>query len=109
MEVKNNEDLYSSILPEIGTYIIKEMRRDNIMIQARDGEYIVPETEVFNTYIEQELETVIISRDQVEDKISQHELNHPHFDQAQTKKVKFEDETMENTFNQLKDLNKKIK
>ncbi|MBW0550713.1 hypothetical protein O181_090428 [Austropuccinia psidii MF-1] len=79
------------------------------MIQARDGGYIVPEIEVLKSYIEQELETVIISRDRVEDKISQDKLNYPHQYKAQENKVEFEDETMENSLNQLKDLNKKIK
>ncbi|MBW0484711.1 hypothetical protein O181_024426 [Austropuccinia psidii MF-1] len=104
----HNEKLYSSFSPEIRTSIIEEMIRDKVMIQARDGGYIVPEIEVLKSYIKKELETVIISRDRVEDKISQDKLNYPHLYKAQENKVKFEDETMENSLNQLKDLNKKI-
>ncbi|MBW0573564.1 hypothetical protein O181_113279 [Austropuccinia psidii MF-1] len=85
------------------------MRRDKVMIQARDGGYIVPEMKVLKSYIEQELETVIISRDRAEDTNSHYELNHPHIDKTQAKKVQFEDDTMENALNQLKELNNKIK
>ncbi|MBW0589329.1 hypothetical protein O181_129044 [Austropuccinia psidii MF-1] len=79
------------------------------MIQARDGGYIVPEMKVLKSYIEQELETVIISRDRAEDTNSHYELNQPHIDKTKAKKVQFEDETMENALNQLKELNNKIK
>ncbi|MBW0575558.1 hypothetical protein O181_115273 [Austropuccinia psidii MF-1] len=85
------------------------MRRDKVMIQARDGGYIVPEMKVLKSYIEQELETVIISRDRAEDTNSHYELNHPHIHKTKAKKVQFEDETMENALNQLKELNNKIK
>ncbi|MBW0551091.1 hypothetical protein O181_090806 [Austropuccinia psidii MF-1] len=79
------------------------------MIQARDGGYIVPEIEVLKSYIEQEVEAVVLSRDRVEDKMSQDEFNHTYLNKAQEKKVKFEFETMENALSQLKDLNKKNK
>ncbi|MBW0538377.1 hypothetical protein O181_078092 [Austropuccinia psidii MF-1] len=59
--------------------------------------------------IEQELETVIISRDRVEDTSSHYESNHPYIHKKKAKKVQFEDETMENALNQLKELNNKIK
>ncbi|MBW0533329.1 hypothetical protein O181_073044 [Austropuccinia psidii MF-1] len=59
--------------------------------------------------MEQELETVIISRDRDEDKNSHYELNNPHIHKTQAKKVQFEDDTMENALNQLKELNNKIK
>ncbi|MBW0591176.1 hypothetical protein O181_130891 [Austropuccinia psidii MF-1] len=85
------------------------MRRDKVMIQARDGGYIVPEMKVLKSYIEQELETVIISRDRSQDTNSHYELNQPHIDKTKAKKVQFEDETMENALNQLKELNNKIK
>ncbi|MBW0541707.1 hypothetical protein O181_081422 [Austropuccinia psidii MF-1] len=85
------------------------MRRDKVMIQARDGGYIVPEMKVLKSYIEQELETVIISRDRVEDTSSHYESNQPHIDKTKAKKVQFEDDTMENALNQLKELNNKIK
>ncbi|MBW0533795.1 hypothetical protein O181_073510 [Austropuccinia psidii MF-1] len=80
------------------------MRRDKVMIQARDGQYIVPEMKVLKSYIEQELETVIISRDRAEDTTSHYGSNQP-----QAKKVQFEDDTMEDALNQLKELNNKIK
>ncbi|MBW0571628.1 hypothetical protein O181_111343 [Austropuccinia psidii MF-1] len=79
------------------------MRRDKVIIQARDGGYIVPEMKVLKSYIDQELETVIISRDRAEDTTSHYGLN-----QKQEKKVQFEDDTMENGLNQLKELNNKI-
>ncbi|MBW0498732.1 hypothetical protein O181_038447 [Austropuccinia psidii MF-1] len=79
------------------------------MIQEREGGYIVPEINLLKSYIEQELETVIISWDRVEDTSSHYESNHPHIDKTQAKKVQFEDETLENAFKKLKDLNKKIK
>ncbi|MBW0536766.1 hypothetical protein O181_076481 [Austropuccinia psidii MF-1] len=85
------------------------MRRDKVMIQARDGGYIVPEMKVLKSYIEQELETVIISMDRAEDTTSHYELNHPHIEKMQAKKVQFEDDTMENALNKLKELNNKIK
>ncbi|MBW0568747.1 hypothetical protein O181_108462 [Austropuccinia psidii MF-1] len=59
-EFEHNEELYASLSPEIRTSIIKEMRRDKVMIQARDCGYIVPEMKVLKSYIEQELEAVII-------------------------------------------------
>ncbi|MBW0521328.1 hypothetical protein O181_061043 [Austropuccinia psidii MF-1] len=108
-EVEHNEELYESLSPEIRTSIIKEMKRDKVMIQARDGGYIVPEMKLLKSYIEQELETGIISRDRAEYTTSHSELNHPHIDRTQAKKVQFEDDTMENVLNQLKDLNNKIK
>ncbi|MBW0527483.1 hypothetical protein O181_067198 [Austropuccinia psidii MF-1] len=85
------------------------MRRDKVIIQARDGGYIVPEMKVLKSYIEQELETVIISRDRVNDTSSHYESSNPHIDNTKAKKVQFEDETMEKAFNQLMDLKKKIK
>ncbi|MBW0558452.1 hypothetical protein O181_098167 [Austropuccinia psidii MF-1] len=85
------------------------MRRDKVMIQARDGGYIVPEMKLLKSYIEQELETVIISRDRAGDTTSHYELNHPHIDRTQAKRVQFEDDTMENALNQLKELKNKIK
>ncbi|MBW0537126.1 hypothetical protein O181_076841 [Austropuccinia psidii MF-1] len=41
-EFENNEELNASLSPEMRTSIIKEMRRDKVMIQERDGGYIVP-------------------------------------------------------------------
>ncbi|MBW0527739.1 hypothetical protein O181_067454 [Austropuccinia psidii MF-1] len=108
-EIEHNEELYASLSTEIRTSIIKEMRRDKVMIQARDGGYIVPEMKVLKSYIEQELETVIISRDRAEDTTSHYGLNQPHIDNTQAKKVQFEDDTMENALKQLKELNNKIK
>ncbi|MBW0541968.1 hypothetical protein O181_081683 [Austropuccinia psidii MF-1] len=108
-EVENNEEFYSSFSPEIRTSIVRYMRRDKVMIQARDGRYIVPETQVLKSYIEQELEAVIISRDIVEDKTSQDEFSYPNSDRSKEKKVKFEDKMMENALNELKELNKMIK
>ncbi|MBW0508978.1 hypothetical protein O181_048693 [Austropuccinia psidii MF-1] len=108
-EVENNEEFYSSFSPEIRTSIVKYMRRDKVMLQERDGRYIVPETKVLKSYIEQELETVIISRDIVEDKISQDEFSYPNSDRSKDKKVKFEDKIMENALNELKELNKMFK
>ncbi|MBW0564352.1 hypothetical protein O181_104067 [Austropuccinia psidii MF-1] len=89
--------------------MIKEIRRDKVMIQASDGGYILTEIKVLKRYIEKELEAVIISRERVEDKISQDESDHPFLDKAKAKKFKFEDENMKNSLNQLKDINKKIK
>ncbi|MBW0583843.1 hypothetical protein O181_123558 [Austropuccinia psidii MF-1] len=63
---------------------------------------------VLKSYIEQELETVIISRDRAEDTNYHYELYHPHIDNTKAKEVQFEDETMENALNQLKDLDNKI-
>ncbi|MBW0562772.1 hypothetical protein O181_102487 [Austropuccinia psidii MF-1] len=108
-ESEHNEELYASLSPEIRTSIIKEMRRDKVIIQARDGGYIVPEMKVLKSYIEQELETVIISRDRSQDTNSHYELNQPHIDKTKAKKVQFEDDTMGNSLNQLKELNNKIK
>ncbi|MBW0564902.1 hypothetical protein O181_104617 [Austropuccinia psidii MF-1] len=108
-EFEHNEELYASLSPEIRTSIIKEMRRDKVMIQARDGGYIVPEMKVLKSYIGQKLETVIISRYRAEDTNSHYELNHPHIDKTQEKKVQFEYDTMENALNQLKELDNKIK
>ncbi|MBW0576696.1 hypothetical protein O181_116411 [Austropuccinia psidii MF-1] len=51
----------------------------------------------------------MISRDRDEDTNSHSKLNHPHIDKAKAKKVQFEDETMENALNQLKELNNRIK
>ncbi|MBW0572319.1 hypothetical protein O181_112034 [Austropuccinia psidii MF-1] len=85
-----------------------EMRRDKVMIQERDGGYIEPEMKVLKSYIEQEIGTVIISRDRAEDTNSHYELNHPHIDKTQAKKVQFEDDTMENALNKLKELDNKI-
>ncbi|MBW0576478.1 hypothetical protein O181_116193 [Austropuccinia psidii MF-1] len=59
-EVEHNGELYATLSPEIRTSIIKETRRDKVMIQARDGGYIVEEMKVLKSYIEQELQTVII-------------------------------------------------
>ncbi|MBW0488522.1 hypothetical protein O181_028237 [Austropuccinia psidii MF-1] len=78
-------------------------------MQARHGGYIVPEIKVLKTYIEKEMETVIISRDIVEDKIFQDAFSYPHWDKEKENRVKFEDEPMENAFNQLKELNRRIK
>ncbi|MBW0525442.1 hypothetical protein O181_065157 [Austropuccinia psidii MF-1] len=79
------------------------------MIQERDGGYILTETKVLKRYIEQELEAVIISRERVEDKISQDESDHPFLDKEKAKRFKLEDENMKNSLNQLEDINKKIK
>ncbi|MBW0484824.1 hypothetical protein O181_024539 [Austropuccinia psidii MF-1] len=76
-EVEHNEELYSSLSPEIRNFIIKEMRRDKVMIQERHGGYIVPEIKVLKTYIEKETKNVITSRDIVEDKISQDAFSYP--------------------------------
>ncbi|MBW0587505.1 hypothetical protein O181_127220, partial [Austropuccinia psidii MF-1] len=81
-EVEHNGELYETRAPEIRTSIIKEMRRDKVMFQARDGGYIVEEMRVLKSYIEQELQTVIISTDRVEDTTSNYELNQPHIDKT---------------------------
>ncbi|MBW0524369.1 hypothetical protein O181_064084 [Austropuccinia psidii MF-1] len=54
-EVEHNEELYASLSLDIRTSIIKEMRTYKVMIQARDGGYIVPEMKVLKSYIEQGL------------------------------------------------------
>ncbi|MBW0482937.1 hypothetical protein O181_022652 [Austropuccinia psidii MF-1] len=85
------------------------MRRDRFISQERDGGYIVPEMKVLKSYIEKELEFVIIATERLENKISQDEFSYPNIDKAQQNKVQFEYETMENSLHKLKYLNRKIK
>ncbi|MBW0490886.1 hypothetical protein O181_030601 [Austropuccinia psidii MF-1] len=54
-EFENNEELYSSISPEIMTSIIRKRRRDKVRIQERDGGYIVPEIKVLKSCIKEKL------------------------------------------------------
>ncbi|MBW0484501.1 hypothetical protein O181_024216 [Austropuccinia psidii MF-1] len=108
-EFEHNGELYARCSTEIRTSIVKEMGRDKVVIQERNGGYIVTEIKVLKSYIEKDLEAVIISRDRFGDTIPHYEFNHPHIDKTQATKVQFVDETMETALNYLKELSKKIK
>ncbi|MBW0532179.1 hypothetical protein O181_071894 [Austropuccinia psidii MF-1] len=51
-ENNHQEDLFSSLSPEITSSTTKERIKDRTMVQARDGGYILPEMDILRNYIE---------------------------------------------------------
>ncbi|MBW0466397.1 hypothetical protein O181_006112 [Austropuccinia psidii MF-1] len=90
-EVKHNEEFYEHLSSDIITSIIKEIRRDKLMVKSRDGQYVVPPLKALGKYMEQELETVIISKERSEYVSNGTEANKSFPSKDKEKKTRFED------------------
>ncbi|MBW0570168.1 hypothetical protein O181_109883 [Austropuccinia psidii MF-1] len=55
-----HEDLFDCLSADIKGAISKEMIKDNVMVTAGDGGYLIPPMKIFKKYIEQELEARIL-------------------------------------------------
>ncbi|MBW0557295.1 hypothetical protein O181_097010 [Austropuccinia psidii MF-1] len=55
-----HEDLFDCFSADIKGAISKEMIKDNFMVRAEDGGYLIPPMKILKKYIEQELEARII-------------------------------------------------
>ncbi|MBW0516779.1 hypothetical protein O181_056494 [Austropuccinia psidii MF-1] len=55
-----HEDLFDCLSADIKGAISKEMIKDNVMVRAEDGGYLIPPMKILKKYIEQELEARIL-------------------------------------------------
>ncbi|MBW0519889.1 hypothetical protein O181_059604 [Austropuccinia psidii MF-1] len=55
-----HEDLFDCLAADIKGAISKEMIKDNVMVRAEDGGYLIPPMKILKKYIEQELEARIL-------------------------------------------------
>ncbi|MBW0547626.1 hypothetical protein O181_087341 [Austropuccinia psidii MF-1] len=55
-----HEDLFDCLSEDIKGAISKEMIKENVMVKAEDGGYLIPPMKIFKKYIEQQLEARIL-------------------------------------------------
>ncbi|MBW0526042.1 hypothetical protein O181_065757 [Austropuccinia psidii MF-1] len=55
-----HEDVFDCLSADIKSAISKEMIKDNVMVRAEDGGYLIPPMRILKKYIEQELEARIL-------------------------------------------------
>ncbi|MBW0580615.1 hypothetical protein O181_120330 [Austropuccinia psidii MF-1] len=96
-DINHNQEtsaIPSSIVQES---IYREILKDEAMVQALDGGYIIPRLEILKLYIEQDLEAKVL--------IQQKEFSQT---KSQEKKARFEEESWEEVLKKMKDITQKI-
>ncbi|MBW0538020.1 hypothetical protein O181_077735 [Austropuccinia psidii MF-1] len=96
-DIYHNQEILSSLSSSVQESIYKEMMKDEAMVQALDGGYIVPRLEISKLYIEHDLEAKFL--------IQQKEVSQS---KSQGKKSRFEEEIWEEVLKQMKDLTQRI-
>ncbi|MBW0552427.1 hypothetical protein O181_092142 [Austropuccinia psidii MF-1] len=76
------------------------MIKDKVMVQARDGGYIIPKFKVLKEYIEQDLQAKFL--------IQGKEFSQQEFNIKPKEKVRFEEDTLGEVLQQVKELSKKV-
>ncbi|MBW0473847.1 hypothetical protein O181_013562 [Austropuccinia psidii MF-1] len=102
-----HEDLFYCLSADIKGAISKEMIKDNFMVRAEDGGYLIPLMKILEKYIEQELEAKIL----VTKRFSSSRDTGRNFTENKNK-VHFKEEAfpgMNEAFNKMKEITESLK
>ncbi|MBW0571616.1 hypothetical protein O181_111331 [Austropuccinia psidii MF-1] len=95
--VNEDQEILAIIFLSVKQSIFKEMVKDEAMVQALNGGYIIPRLEILKLYIVQDSEAKVL--------IQQKEFSQ---EKSQRRKARFEEEPQEELLNKMKDLTQKI-
>ncbi|MBW0499239.1 hypothetical protein O181_038954 [Austropuccinia psidii MF-1] len=59
-DINHNQGILASLSSSVQESIHKEMIKDKAMVQALDGDYIIPRLEILKLYIEKDLEAKVL-------------------------------------------------
>ncbi|MBW0468725.1 hypothetical protein O181_008440 [Austropuccinia psidii MF-1] len=96
-----HEYLFDCLSADIKRAISKEMIKENVMIKAEDGGYLIPPMKILKKYIEQELKARIL----VTKRLSPPRMNEPKEYRNKERRVKYKEEL----FPGMKEALKKMK
>ncbi|MBW0584186.1 hypothetical protein O181_123901 [Austropuccinia psidii MF-1] len=99
-EVNHNQEILDSLSLEVQGSIYRAMIKDEVMVQARDGGYIIPKLKALKEYIEQDLKAKVL--------IQGKQFSKQEFNIKPKDKARFEEDTLEEVLQQVKELSKQI-
>ncbi|MBW0542492.1 hypothetical protein O181_082207 [Austropuccinia psidii MF-1] len=103
-----HEDLFDFLSADIKGAISKEMIKENVMVRAEDGGYLIPPMKILKKYIEQELEVRIL----VTKGLSPPRISEQKESKNKERSVQFKEEVflgMKEAFKKMKELKKTLK
>ncbi|MBW0469793.1 hypothetical protein O181_009508 [Austropuccinia psidii MF-1] len=96
-----HEDILDCLSSDIKEAINKEMMKENVMVRAEDGGYLIPSMKILRKYIEQELEARVL----VTKRLSPPRIAEQKESKNKERRVKFKEEV----FSRIKEALKKMK
>ncbi|MBW0576651.1 hypothetical protein O181_116366 [Austropuccinia psidii MF-1] len=97
-----HEDLFDCLSADIKGAISKEMIKENVMVRAEDGGYLIPPMKILKKYIEQELEARIL----VTKRLSPPRISEQKESKNKERRVQFKEEIfpgMQEALNKMKE------
>ncbi|MBW0522899.1 hypothetical protein O181_062614 [Austropuccinia psidii MF-1] len=103
-----HEDLFDCLSADIKGAISKEMIKENVMVRAEDGGYLIPPMKILKKYIEQELEArVLVTKRLSPSRIAEKEELNNKERRVQLKEEEFTG--MQEALNKMKELTRILK